>query len=167
MDIEIISATQEQEPILANLLELYSHDFSEFVELKLGPDGRFGHKHLPLYWKDSGRYPFLILADGQWAGFVFVRKGSEISGGADVWDMAEFFIVRGFRHRGLGMKVARAIWKKFPGAWEIRVMDRNHRAVEFWARATAAFLGKPVEPSSFVKGGKDWRVFSFESVRAE
>jgi hypothetical protein len=46
--VEIIPALEEQEPILANLLELYAHDFSEFIDLKLGADGRFGYKHLPI-----------------------------------------------------------------------------------------------------------------------
>src|SRR6185436_3549414 len=128
VNVEIISALEEQEPILANLLELYAHDFSEFIDLKLGADGRFGYKHLSLYWKEPDRYPFLIIAEGHFAGFVFVRRGSEISNDADVWDMAEFFIVRGFRRLGLGMKVAQEIWKKFPGKWEVRVIDRNQKA---------------------------------------
>jgi hypothetical protein len=34
-NIELVSATADQEPILANLLELYMHDFSEFLDLDL------------------------------------------------------------------------------------------------------------------------------------
>jgi predicted acetyltransferase len=163
--VEIIPALAEQEPILANLLELYAHDFSEFADLKLGADGRFGYKHLPLYWKESTRYPFLVMADSHLAGFVFVRRGSEISNDAEVWDVAEFFIVRGFRRLGLGMKVAQEIWKKFPGRWEVRVADRNHKAKAFWARAVGEFLGKAVAPMPLDKDGKRWHVFSFESKR--
>ncbi len=47
--IELIPATLEQQPLLANLLELYIHDFSEFHDVELGPDGRFGYRNLPLY----------------------------------------------------------------------------------------------------------------------
>ena len=166
VDVEIIRALPEQGPILANMLELYAHDFSEFVDLKLGDDGRFGYKHLPLYWKESNRYPFLVMANSHFAGFVFVRRGSEISNDADVWDMAEFFIVRGFRRLGLGMKVAQEIWKKFPGKWEVRVMDRNHKAKDFWRRAINEFLGKTIEPTPLDKDGEGWRVFSFESKPA-
>ena len=106
VDVEIIPALPEQEPILANMLELYIQDFSELVDLKLAEDGRFGYKHLSLYWKESNRYPFLIKANGHLAGFVFVRKCSEVSNDADVLDIAEFFIVRGFRRLGIGMKAA-------------------------------------------------------------
>jgi predicted acetyltransferase len=163
-DVEVIPASPEQEPILANLLELYAHDFSEFVDLKLGADGRFGYAHLPLYWKESNRYPFLITADGRPAGFVFVRRGSEISGDADVWDVAEFFIVRGCRRLGLGTKAAQEIWKKFTGDWEVRVMERNQQATSFWARAIKEFLGKTIEPIPVTRGGQVWHVFSFKST---
>jgi predicted acetyltransferase len=163
VDVEIVLALPEQEPILANLLELYAHDFSELIDLKLGIDGRFGYKHLPLYWQDSNRYPFLIMANGHFAGFVFVRRGSEISNDPDVWDIAEFFIVRGFRRLGIGMKVAQEIFGKFLGKWEVRVIGRNQKAKNFWERAINEFLDKAIEPISLDKDGEDWHVFSFES----
>jgi predicted acetyltransferase len=166
VDVEIFPALPEQEPILANMLELYAHDFSEFIDLKLGADGRFGYKHLSQYWKEADRYPFLIMADGHFAGFVLVRKGSGISSDADVWDIAEFFIVRGSRRRGLGTKVAQEIWKRFPGKWEVRVIDRNQNAKDFWRRAINEFLGKAIDPIPLDKNGEDWHVFSFESKRA-
>jgi len=86
----VIPAAPEQEPILANLLELYAHDFSEFRNLDIGEDGRFGYPSLPLYWSDPDRHPFLLRVEGKWAGLVFVKKGSEVSGnfGKDaVWDI--------------------------------------------------------------------------------
>ena len=164
--VEIIPALKEQEPILANLLELYAHDFSEFIDLKLGADGRFGYKHLPLYWKESKRYPFLIMVNGHLAGFVFVRKGSAITNDTDVWDMAEFFIVRGYRRVGIGTRVANEVWEKFPGRWEVRVRERNQKAMKFWARAISEFLGEEVDSVPFDKNDEDWQVFSFESKRA-
>ncbi len=35
MQVEVVAATADQEPILANLLELYAHDFSEISDLHL------------------------------------------------------------------------------------------------------------------------------------
>jgi predicted acetyltransferase len=164
-DVEVIPALPEQETILANMLELYAHDFSEFVDLTLGPDGRFGYKRLHLYWEEPGRYPFIIMVDGQLAGFVFVRGGSEVSNDPDVWDMAEFFVVRGFRRLGVGMKAAREIWRKFPGRWEVRVMDRNQKAREFWRHAINEFVGEMIEPTLLSKDGEGWHVFSFKCPR--
>ena len=161
--VEVIPASAEQEPILANLLELYAHDFSESMELELGPDGRFGYEPLSLYWKEAGRYPFLIKVSGRLAGFALVGTGSRISGAEDVRDMAEFFIIRGRRRLGVGTKAAQAIWRRFPGQWEVRVRDRNRAAKEFWAGAITAFIGKPIHPQAFEKEGDLWQVFSFES----
>ena len=166
VNIEIIPSLPEQEPILANLFELYTHDFSAFIDLELGADGRFGYKDLPLSWKEPGRYPFLIKVNGHLAGFVFLRKGSQISGDEDIWDVTEFFIVRGYRRRGVGMKVAHEIWNQFPGKWEVRVIDRNQQAKEFWGRAIGEFHGKTINPTPFKKNGEGWHVFSFESKRA-
>jgi predicted acetyltransferase len=163
VNVEIIPAVQEHEPILANLLELYAHDFSEFIDLKLGADGRFGYEHLPLYWRELSRYPFLIMVNGHWAGFVFVRLGSQISADNNIWDMAEFFIVRGYRRLGVGMIAAHEIWKQFPGKWEVRVIDRNQKAKQFWSRAIGEFLGRTVNPIALLKNGEGWHVFSFEA----
>jgi len=63
--VEVIPATPEQATILANLFELYAHDFSEFHSLEIGEDGRFGYTSLPLYWSEPGRHPFLIRMDGK------------------------------------------------------------------------------------------------------
>ncbi|MGA2881723.1 MAG: GNAT family N-acetyltransferase [Bryobacteraceae bacterium] len=156
--IEVVLALPEQQSIFANLLELYAHDFSEFHNLELGPDGRFGYKPLPLYWSDPTRHPFLVKVGGQLAGFVFVKRE-----GKGVWDVAEFFIARAYRRKGIGMKVAHEVWKRFPGLWEVRVMELNHRALNFWQRAIAAFHGDVIHPIPIEKDGESWRVFAFES----
>jgi predicted acetyltransferase len=163
VDVEVIPASPEHEPILANLLELYAHDLSEFFDLKLGADGRFGYERLPLYWKEPGRRPFLVAVNDRWAGFAFVRKGSQVSGDDGVWDVAEFFIVRGHRRLGIGTKVAHDVWGRFPGRWEVRVVVGNQRAKEFWERAVGEFTGGAVRPTLFDKDGVGWHVFSFES----
>jgi predicted acetyltransferase len=161
--VEIIPASAEQEPILANLFELYAHDFSEFMELELGPDGRFGCESLSLYWKEAGRYPFLIKAGGNLAGFALVQEGSRITDDDQVRDMAEFFIIRGRRRLGIGQKAVHDIWRRFPGKWEIRVREQNRGAEEFWSKTIAAFSGKAVPPTAFRKKGVLWQVFSFQS----
>jgi predicted acetyltransferase len=164
--LELIPATPDQGSILANLLELYAHDFSEFHDLELGADGRFGYNSLPLYWRESNRNAFLVRLDGKWAGFVLVKGGSEISGDETIWDMAEFFIVRGHRRRGIGTGIAHEVWRRLPGLWEVRVMESNHSAHQFWERAISTFVGEAIHSLPIEKGGKRWRVFSFESKPA-
>jgi predicted acetyltransferase len=163
--VEVIPATQDQEPILANLMELYAHDFSEFHELELGEDGRFGYSSLPLYWSEPHRHPFLVRSNGKLAGFVLVQQGPGISGEHTVWDMAEFFVLRKYRKRGIGAKVATDIWTRFPGKWEVRVMQSNHAALPFWKQAISTFTGEAIKPVGINRANKFWQVFSFESAR--
>jgi len=161
--IEIIPAVPAQAPILANLLELYIHDFSQLISLDLDADGRFGYPHLDLYWKEPERHPFLIKVDGNWAGFVLVCKGSRISADENVWDMAEFFIVRGLRRRGFGLKAAHEIWRMFPGQWEVRVSKPNQTAMQFWKRAIEKFVGRSIDSTEFSNYERAWDVFSFDA----
>jgi predicted acetyltransferase len=160
--IELVPATPEQESIVANLLELYAHDFSEFHNLELGADGRFGYKYLPRYWSEPDRYPFLIKVDGRLAGLALVKRGSEISGSEAVWDVGEFFVVRAYRRQGIGMKVAHEVWRRFPGPWEVRVMQSNRTALNFWQRAITTFNGEAIQPARIEQDGEAWYVFAFE-----
>lgn len=164
-NVEVIPALREQEPVLSNLLELYCYDFSELLNLLLRPDGRFGYDRLPLYWTEPTRYPFLIWAGGELAGFALVQKGSQISGDEEVYDMAEFFVLRRYRRLGVGLKAAHLVWSRLPGKWEIRVITQNQNAVRFWERAVEEFAGRPSFPVTLDRNGKSWQVFSFESAR--
>ena len=164
MRVAVVPATREQELVVANLLELYAHDFSEFHDVELGEEGRFVYPDLALYWSEADRHPFLVRVDGKLAGVILVRRGSRISGDAAVWDMAEFFIVRRYRRRGAGSRAAQEIWRRFPGRWEIRVMEKNETGRRFWARAVAAFAGEAGKTSRYSKDGGSWRLFAFVSA---
>lgn len=93
--------------------------------------------------------------DGKLAGLALVQKGE------GCWDMAEFFILRGCRRHGIGTRVAHEVWKRFPGLWEVRVMQKNTSAHHFWAGAIEGFVGEAVRPVDFEKGGVSWTFFSF------
>jgi predicted acetyltransferase len=166
-EITLRPAGPEQAPALANLLELYAHDLSGFFDLAVGPDGRFGYPALPLYWQEEGRFPFLLEVGGTLAGFVLVARGSRVGGGPDVWDMAEFFVLRGFRGRGVGAAAAHCVWQRFPGAWEVRVLERNAPALAFWPAAIREFTGRGAESREIEIEGKRWRVFAFRAPDAE
>lgn len=161
--LELVPAAPEHQPVLENLLQLYIHDFSEFVPIDIGNDGRFGYSRLPLYWSDPRRRPFLAKFDGQLAGFLLVDRRREIPGDSEVWDMAEFFVMRRFRRSGLGTELAKKIWRLCRGKWQIRVMARNAPALEFWRSSIARFTGQPASSTSFRIEGVDWHLFSFES----
>ena len=162
-EVVVNPAAPHEQLIVANLLELYAHDFSEFHDVELGKDGRFGYPDLSLYWSEPDRHPFLLRIDDRLAGLVLVKNDSQIFGDETVWDMAEFFIVRGYRRRGIGIQTAHEIWRRFPGPWQIRVMQTNDSARQFWMHVIEAFAGDGFQSSSFVNGGTTWHLFSFTS----
>jgi predicted acetyltransferase len=161
--IELRRAQSQDAPILLNLLELYSHDFSEFCCVEIGEDGRFGYKSLPLYWTELDRHAFLIRTGERLAGLALVKRGSHFSGKPAVWDLAEFFVLRGCRRRGVGTRAAHEVWRCFSGDWEVRVMQTNLAAHLFWERAISDFTRRPAQSVLVERGGKQWHLFSFKS----
>lgn len=160
-------AAANESAVLANLLELYAYDFSEFHDVELGADGRFGYDKLPLYWTEPDRHPFLFRYRGKLAGFALVTKGPDMEDGERVWDMAEFFVLRRYRRRGTGAEATRQILSRLPGRWKIRVMESNKAGREFWARAIEIALGEAIAPVRVEMAGRDWHVFSFEVQPAQ
>lgn len=161
--IEIIPASLEQKAIVANLLELYMHDFCEFVDLEIGPDGRFGYRDLDTYWSEPARHPLLLYVDTRLAGFALIDGLPRGSPDVMVWDVAEFFILRGYRRAGIGTQVAHQVWKRFPGRWQVRVIVSNQPAYRFWYHAIKSFAGQEIAATRARQGGRDRHVFSFES----
>lgn len=165
-NIEIIPASLEQKPILANLLELYTYDFCEFVDLEIGPDGRFGYRDLDIYWTEPARHPLLVYVDSRLAGFALIDGLPRESPDVLVWDVAEFFILRGYRRAGIGTQVAHQVWKRFPGRWQVRVIVSNEPAYRFWHHAIKSFAGQEIGATRVKQGGRERHLFSFESIHA-
>lgn len=127
--------------ILDNLAQLYCHDWSELTPLEAGPDGRFDALVLAPYWLDDWRHPLLVRVDGKVAGFALIAARSRLTGRAGVFDMAEFFIMRGYRRRGVGLTAACAAFERFRGPWEVRQRVENPTATAFWRRTIGEFTG--------------------------
>ena len=164
MLIELTRATPADRERLENLLELYVHDFSEILEVTPGENGRFGYPLAP-YWTEPGRFPFLVRADGRLAGFALVALGSQVSGDPAVFDMAEFFVVRGLRRHGVGLAAALRVFASNPGTWEVRVIQRNAGALPFWEQAVPTFTNGAFESFTWTsERGRSFRVYRFVSA---
>ncbi len=139
MNIEITPATVVERPILRNLMELYQYDFSEFDGADLGPMGLYDYPYLDYYWVEPERTPFLVRVDSNLAGFVLVTRYNYLTGLKDTWVIAEFFILRKYRHQGVGEYVARFIFIQFPGAWQVGQILENSSATTFWRKVISRF----------------------------
>jgi predicted acetyltransferase len=139
--ISLRPAGEQERPALENLVQLYCHDWSELTPLDVGDDGRYTALALGPYWTDEWRRPLLLRIKDKLAGFALVLERSRLTGAAGVFDMAEFFVLRGYRRQGVGLAAAHALFGRFTGPWEVRQRDENVAAIAFWRRAIGAYTG--------------------------
>jgi|TARA_Y100000310_G_C20688037_1_gene820355 predicted acetyltransferase len=141
MGVNVHAAAKEEKGIVENLMQCYLHDFSEFEDLPIRDDGTFEYEYLNHYWQDPNRYPFLIRLDERLSGFALLRFDVAMPVKTGQMDLAEFFIVRSYRRRGVGTEAARQLWDLFPGHWSVRVLQSNKPAYPFWKQAIGAYTG--------------------------
>ena len=110
---------------------------------------------------DAEHFPFFIRDGERLYGFALARRGSRLTTATDVMDVAEFFVIRGARGRGVGAAAALALFATFPGRWEIRVRHTNTLAKRFWARVAHHRAGRPIASEAFTADNIAWDVFRF------
>lgn len=167
-DVSLEPLTAADATLLGNLMELYVHDLSAmFPHVKLGPDGRFGYPELPSYLAGSNdRHALLIRHQGSTAGFALARRGSPASDDPNVLDIAEFFVLRQFRGRGVGYAAAALLWNRLTGSWTVRASAKNPEAVKFWRRAVAEYTRGQLIERQRAEGSSSWVVLFFDSHTA-
>ena len=144
MNVTIAGATRADEPVLQNLLQLYTHDFSEHwagsSKGDLAADGRFPDYSLAEYWTRPGWSAAFVRCEDHLAGFALVNDRGH-SGQPVDRNVAEFFVLRKYRGRGLGRAAAERLFAGHPGQWEVAVARKNVAALAFWRRAVAGATG--------------------------
>ncbi|WP_020619417.1 GNAT family N-acetyltransferase [Paenibacillus daejeonensis] len=157
-DIQVIEVQEEQKPVLRQLIELYEYDFSEFNDRDVNAFGRYEYRYLDHYWTDEGRYPFFVLVDGAYGGFLLVNSHCYLQKSGSSKSIAEFFIMRKYRKQGIGGAVAAIVFDKFKGDWEVLQHGDNVPSQIFWQKVIAAYTSgsyqlSTVETESWVGQG--------------
>jgi predicted acetyltransferase len=144
MPVTVTPASEADRAVIARLMPLYIHDFSELMpgraEVALGEDGTYPDYPLDPYWREPDHSPLLIRAEGKLAGFALINAKGHTGLHVD-HNLAEFFVARGLRRNGVGTAAAHAIITVRPGQWEVAVGRRNTHALSFWRRAIATCRG--------------------------
>ena len=141
MEINIERILIEQKSVLRNLLELYNYEFTDYGSEDVDEHGLYGYMYLDNYWTEDGRYPYMIRVDGKIAGFALIRTVTD-SSSATVhiyYNMCEFFVMRKYRHKGVGVSAAFKVFDMHPGEWHIAQMEENRPAQEFWRRVISKY----------------------------
>jgi predicted acetyltransferase len=142
--VEVTQAVAAQAPLIQNLMQLYTHDFSELwsgtARGELDSEGRFAAYPLDDYWSRLNWSAALIRCRGNLAGFALINDETH-SGLTAQCNMAEFFIVRKYRGNGVGRAAAEILFSRHTGSWEVAVARRNTRALAFWRKIIGSSAG--------------------------
>lgn len=142
MDVDLRLADPEDKPVIANLLQLYLHDFSEFEPRELTVHGTYDYAWLDSFFTDHARQAYLITVAGRLAGFALAR--CDVDGDDGAWNVSEFFVVRGHRRRGVAAQAARLLFQRHPGPWTLSYLLDNQPAARFWPALVDAVASGPV-----------------------
>lgn len=139
MDVALEQVSFEQRSVLRNLMELCQHDYSEFNGEEVNEHGLFGYRYLDHYWTEAGRYAYFVRAGGRLAGFALVRtlEGDD----SPKHSLAEFFILRKYRRRGIGGHAAGLVFGLFAGTWSVHQEAQNFPAQAFWREVIGEYTG--------------------------
>ncbi|MEO5877413.1 MAG: GNAT family N-acetyltransferase [Streptosporangiaceae bacterium] len=118
--------------LLERLWLMFQHDLSQFRGLLPSPDGSFRSERLDAAFHDADWIAYLLMSGERPAGFALVRG---LTGSTRV--LNSFFIVRGARRTGIGLRGVREVVARHPGPWQVAFQDGNVPAVHFWRRVVA------------------------------
>lgn len=155
MDIKIKEARQNQIPVIQNLARFYVYDMTEYMGWACPENGLFGCRD-DKFWSDEQNHFFIVRVDGELAGFAVI-EGLE-PGKDEDYDVAEFFVLRKFRRKGVGKHVAHTLFDKFRGRWTVRQLVGNLPAPEFWRKVVSEYTSGNYEEIPEFTDEYGWRM---------
>ena len=147
------------ERTLNNLMEHYLHDMAEWFEFDSSEDGSYS-RSTDHFW-DQGLDVFLAYAGLIPIGFAIVGSAERWIDDDNARDLDEFFVVRRYRRKGIGLAFAEHVWKLYPGKWVVRVFQNNLPALPFWRMAVSGFTGDAYDEEIREVEGNRWSYFTF------
>jgi predicted acetyltransferase len=99
------------------------------------------NEFLASWFTDASSHPFVILDGHSRTGFALVTQPSSLQRGPVQFLMAEFFVTREARRKGVGAAAAGLLFSRFSGDWEVREDEHNRAALQFWRRVIGRLTG--------------------------
>ena len=146
--VTLRAADRAQWPAIENLLQFYNYELSAWYPIAFGEDGRYAIASKADYLAQPGTQAWLILADGELAGFAVVDD--ELVDPRRDLNLGYFFVARRFRGRGVGAAAFGGLLARYPGAWELYYLARNEAAAAFWPKACERVGLSGVEVSEII-----------------
>jgi predicted acetyltransferase len=101
-------------------------------------------------------HAYLVRVAGKLAGFALACRGDAFRNThEEVWWMEEFFVMRKYRHSGVGERVATQLFERHGGTWEVGEVSTNTGAQAFWRNVIGRYTGGGYE--EFQLDDERWR----------
>lgn len=149
LDLRVMRATPSDRLPLQHMLELYQHDLSDYWDMELDEHGLYGYR-LDAYWLNANYHPFVFRVGGRYAGFALVND-MVCRPDSHYW-MAQYFVLRRYRGRGVAQRAALQIFDTLPGRWEVAQVPRNLPAQAFWSKVIAGYTVNDFEVARWQDG---------------
>lgn len=142
--VELIQTGPDEAELIRNLYQYYAYESSDWEQEDVERDGRFyiHDEHLARYWEDPQWSANLLLVDGYIAGFLLI-EGCELPG-IDALELADLFILKRYRRKGIGRAIATQVLCSGEANWLVRFYDQDEVSQAFW-RAVLDTLPRPVQ----------------------
>lgn len=157
MQTELAIAGSSDADLVSSLLDEYLLELGSYQDVPSGTTTSAPYPYLNAYWSEPGRHAFIIQYGGHSVGFALVRDPTSTK--SAVYQLAEFYIKPESRRLGIGRRAVRAIWRRFPGKWELQVHTQNSAAVQFWESCIKAVVGELLQ--RWKVQGRDGRRIQF------
>ena len=158
-----IASPSDRLPI-CRMLEQYQHDLSNIWDQDLDCHGEYGYA-LDRYWDTEGCHPFVATANGRYAGFALVDQSVRI--GTEGHWMDQFFVLKKYRHQGIGQLLATSVFSALPGRWEVGQMPDNRAAQAFWRKVIHEYTSGRLKEHEVSAGWWQGVVQVFESTATQ
>jgi predicted acetyltransferase len=171
--VSVKAANCSERRFIESLVEIYIYEFMSIepscsIQLESRDQDCYPpFVDLDRYWRNEGFHPLLIRVEERLAGFALINTHSHRGEKVEL-NMAEFFIAREHRGRGVATEAVNLILTQYTGRWEIAVAEHNVAAKMFWSRTLAAMPN--VSRLVWLEGdGKRWRgpIWSFRTAPLE
>ncbi len=143
MKVTLRKAVREDRELLFQLNQKYLYEMSRYYDNPMDEKGIIRYGYLDSYFTAPDREAYLILANGELAGFVLLNRHS-CTGRRPDHAAAEFTVFPKYRRRHIGSEAVKQLFLQKPGIWEVKYSEKNTDAVRFWTAVTERYVPEKI-----------------------
>lgn len=129
--LQILPAGPEYQNTIWNMFQFYCYDTSVYDGYDVETDGKYKMcaDYFAQYWQLPRWSAYILRVDGALAGFALIEPSEAV---AAAQELADLFIMRRFRRRGVAQQVVSHFLAARAIPWTITTFDDAPDATAFW-----------------------------------